>query len=187
MNWVDLVVLVIFLVVFTLGFFGGLGRALAAIIAVFVGLVSAGVFYRALGSAISGLFSTIPDWVAQLVGFFIVAIVIGAAALYALIWSFRITPLRTRRVLELRGGFPAVLFVALLSVVLAIGVITPLAQVTDWSARQIPVSGTSVTVRRELDESVLMTQALRLAPYLYDGVGSWIPGSPPTILRPAQG
>lgn len=85
MNMVDVVVVLVFLGIFTAGFFAGLGRALAACVAVFIGLLAAGIFYPDIADALEGLVPGLAPWAAEFVAFLITFAIMGAAALYALL------------------------------------------------------------------------------------------------------
>lgn len=184
MNVVDAILLVVFLIVFSLGFYAGLGRLVAGFVALLGGLIVAGIFYQSVAGQLSPFLGSPADWISDVVAFLLILFVVCGALLYSLLWSFRITPLRTRRVLEMRGGFPAIFIVALLAVVLGFAIVTTLVQVSDWSVTQMDVSGTRVTMGQQLDESVLARGSRRLTPYLCDATGAWMPGGEPPILRP---
>ena len=188
MNLVDIAVVVVFLVVFTACFFAGLSRSLVVLVSLFLGLVAASIFYGPLATTLVAAAPAMNDWTADAVSFFAVTLVVGAIALYLILWSFRVTALRTRHALEWRGGLFGLVGLALLSVFLAVVVVTTVVQVSDWTVSQFPVDQ-SVTVgaRNTLHTSVLAASAMHLTPYLYDAVGAWVPGGPPPILKPARG
>lgn len=184
MNWFDALLIVVFMGVLALGFYAGLGRSLAAIVALLVALSAGEIFVHPVAVTLSSVFSTIPRWVAELLAFVIVTVLIGVAVLYVFIRSFQVAPLRTRRVIELRGGFPAIFLVAILAVLLSLMVVTTTAQASSWTARQMPIGDARSGLARQLDNSVLAEQALRLSPYLYRAVGALNPTDRETILRP---
>lgn len=187
MNLLDVIIVVVFLAVFTVGFFSGFGRILASLIAFFVGLVVSGMAYESLAEPIARIFTPIPPWLADLIAFFVVLLVVGGIILYALIWSFRVTPLRTRRVLELRGGFPGIFVVMLSAVILATVIVATLVQVLSWTGRQLPTAEASFSVSREIQDSPLASAALKLSPYIHDAAARWTPGGPSPILSPFEG
>ena len=188
MNVVDIVVVVVFLAVFTASFFAGFSRSVVAAVAVFLGLVGAAIFYRPVSSALTAAAPSLNDWIGDVVSFFGIAAIVAVIALSLTLWSFRASALRTRRVLEWRGGMFGLAGVAILSVFLGVVVVTTVVQVTDWTVHQLPADqGTTVSVRQDLHGSVLAASAMHLSPYLYDAVGAWVPGGPPLILKPAEG
>ncbi len=92
--------------------------------------------------------------------------------------------LRTRITFENRGGFPALFALMLVSLVLATGSVTALTQISERTVRQLPASERAALLNQEFDGSRLARQALRLSPYMYKVVSSWVPGSRAKILRP---
>ena len=188
MNLVDIAVAVVFLAVFTASFFAGFSRSVVVLVSLFLGLVSAGIFYGSLATALLAAAPSMSDWTADVVSFFVITLVVGVIALYLILWSFRVTALRTRHALEWRGGLFGLVGLAVLSVFMAVVVVTTVVQVSDWTVNQFPVDQ-SVTVgaRNTLHTSVLAASAMHLSPYLYDAVGAWVPGGPPPILKPARG
>lgn len=188
MNVFDLAIVVLFLVVFTVGFFSGFSRLVVALISLFLGLVSASIGYGGFAAVLMGAAPSMTDWTADVASFFVVTLIIGGLVFYAILWSFRVTALRTRHLLEWRGGTWGLIGLALLSVVLAVVVVTTAVQVSDWTVSQFPPSqNVTIAVRSSLQESILAANAMRLSPYLYDAVGAWVPGGPPPILKPAGG
>ena len=184
----DIALVVVFLLVFTACFFAGFSRCLVALVALFLGLVAASIFYNPLSSAMTAAAPSLNEWIADVVSFFAITLVVGGIALYLMLWSFRVSALRTRRVLEWRGGIFGLAGVAITSVFLSVVVVTTVVQVSDWTVNQFPADqGTSVGVRKSLHGSVVAASAIQLAPYLYDAVGAWVPGGPPSILKPAEG
>jgi len=188
MNLIDIAVVVLFLAVFTACFFSGFSRAVVIMVAMFLGLVAAGIFYGPLSSVLTAAAPSMTDWTADVTSFFAVALIVGFISLYLILWSFRATALRTRRVLEFRGGLIGLVGLSLMSVLLALVVVTTVVQVSDWTVNQFPVDQrTTMGARNSLYTSVLAASALHLSPYLYDAVGAWVPGGPPPILKPARG
>jgi len=186
MNTLDIAILVVFLGVFTLAFFAGIGRSIAGIISLVIATIAAGVFYKALGTTITHLFIPIDQVIARLAAFLILLLVAGVCIDYVLLRSFRVSRLRTRLSLELSGGVPGIIALALISVILAGLLVTVLTQVSNNTVHELPDGWGTEWLHHEFDGSPLAKQTLRLSPYIYRPINIITPGFAPTILEPEQ-
>lgn len=187
MNLVDLVVTVVFLVVFTAGFFAGLWRSFVSILSVYFGLVAGAVFYQPIGAALSAALPPMSDTTGDVIAFLLVVFGLGGATLYALLRSFRVASLRTRGAGTTRhGGVIAMCIVVMLAGVLAVTAVTTLVQISDWTIGELPAGASPGWIARQLATSTLASSTREVSPILYDVVAFWAPGEAP-ILRPIQG
>lgn len=184
MNLLDLIIIVVFLGMFVLGFFVGVGRTLALLVSMLVGLVGASVFYRAIADLFVGISDQVDIAVANLVAFILLALIIAAAVDYLLMRSFRVSRLRTRLTLETRGGFPAILLVIAVAFLFSVTLVITLVQLGDRSTGELPDSSIARTLEDQFHGSILSDQALRFAPVVYHVVSTLTPGSVPEILEP---
>lgn len=185
MNTIDVCLLVVFLGVFTLAFFAGIGRSVAGLIALVVATVVAAIFYKAVATILTHLFVPVDPVIARLAAFLLLLLVAGVGVDYVLLRSFRVSRLRTRLSLELSGGVPGIIALALLSAVLAGLMVTVLTQVSDNTVRDLPDGWGTEWLNKEYDGSPLAEQTLRLSPYLYRPISFISPGFDPTILEPS--
>ncbi|HEX7102066.1 MAG TPA: CvpA family protein [Nitrolancea sp.] len=184
MNTLDICIMVVFLGTFTLAFFAGIGRSAAGLIALVIATVAAAIFYKAVGTIMTHLFIPIDPVIAQLAAFLLLLLVAGVGIDYILLRSFRLSRLRTRLALELSGGVPGIIALALLSVVLAGLLVAVLTQVSDSTVRDLPDGWGTEWLNNEFDDSPLAEQTLKLSPYIYRPVNIITPGFAPSILAP---
>ncbi|MBX5444792.1 CvpA family protein [Sphaerobacter sp.] len=184
MNVVDIVMTFVFLGVFTLGFFAGPARAVIGLVALYGGLVAASVFYQPLGRTLTDLFWPMSPWIGAVTAFILLVAVVGGALLYVLLWSFRVSRLRSRFASNDHGGRLGMVVVVLVSVVISATVVTTAIQLADWSVQNLPEGDRRAAVTRHLNGSVIAGSTRRLTPHLYTAVVSWTPVADAPILRP---
>jgi len=184
LNTIDVAIVIVFLAVFTLAFFAGIGRSVAGLVSLVIATVAAAIFYRAVGATLTHLFIPIDSVIARLAAFLLLLLVAGVGVDYILLRSFRVSRLRTRLSLELSGGVPGIIALAVVSVVLAGLLVIVLTQVSNNTVRDLPDGWGTVWLNSEYDGSPLAEQTLRLAPYIYRPINLITPGFAPTILEP---
>lgn len=184
MNTIDIFILIVFLVVFTLAFFAGIGRSVAGFVSLVIATVVAAIFYKAIGTTLTHLFIPIDPVIARLSAFLLLLLVAGVGVDYILLRSFRVSHLRTRLSLELSGGVPGIIALALLSVVLSGLLVIVLTQVSSRTVRDLPDGWGTEWLNNEYDGSSLAEQTLRLSPYIYRPINIITPGFAPSILEP---
>lgn len=180
----DILITVVFLGAYTLAFLGGLGRALAGLVALVAAMIGAALFTGPLASALRGIAPSMSSWASELMGFVVTAALLAAAATLLMLRSFQVAPVPTRRLTALRTGALGILLLSLVSFVFATGLTVATVQVAEGTIRQIPRDRFGATLNEELDESLLAPAALRLSPTLYRYTVEWLPGDPPAILQP---
>jgi uncharacterized membrane protein required for colicin V production len=184
LNTIDVAIVIVFLAVFTLAFFAGIGRSVAGLVSLVIATVAAAIFYRAVGATLTHLFIPIDSVIARLAAFLLLLLVAGVGVDYILLRSFRVSRLRTRLSLELSGGVRGIIALAVVSVVLAGLLVIVLTQVSNNTVRDLPDGWGTVWLNSEYDGSPLAEQTLRLAPYIYRPINLITPGFAPTILEP---
>ncbi|MDI3341189.1 MAG: hypothetical protein QJR03_11735 [Sphaerobacter sp.] len=184
MNVVDIVMTFVFLGLFSVGFFAGLGRVVAGLLALYAGLVAATIFARPLGGVLARALWPMSPWIGTVAAFVLVAVCVGGGILYVLLWSFRVGWLRSRSLGSYRGGVLGMVAGIVLSVVLSVGVVTSAVQVLDWSAYYLAQGGQGAWLVRHVNDSVIAASTRRLAPHLYAVVAAWTPGADASILKP---
>jgi hypothetical protein len=184
LNFLDLLMIVIFFGVFALGFFAGIWRCLSGLVSLAVGLVATSFFYQPVGDILVGRFSSIDARMGDLIGFLSVLVITSFLVNYLVLRSFRTGRLRTRLTFETHGGLPWMMLLTVLSISLAIVVVAVLVQVFDWTVREMPPERLTVWAANQYADSALSDHALRLSPYIYDAVNEVTPGTVPVILQP---
>jgi uncharacterized membrane protein required for colicin V production len=184
MNTIDFVVVVVFLGVFTMAFFAGIGRSVAGLISLVVAVVAAAIFYKALGVTMTHVFIPIDSVIARLAAFLALMLGAGIGVDYLIIRSFRISRLRSHMSLELRGGMIGILGLTIVSLLLAAMIVTVLTQVSNNTVQQLPDGWGTAWLADEYNGSSLTEQVLRLSPYVYRPIDTITPGLVPSILQP---
>lgn len=185
MNTIDIVVVVVFLGVFTMAFFAGIGRSVAGLLSLVVAVVAAAIFYKALGVTMTHLFIPIDPVIARLAAFLVLMLGAGVGADYLILRSFRVSRLRSHMSLELRGGVVGIMGLAAVSLILAAMIVTVLTQVSNNTVQQLPDGWGTTWLVDEYSGSMLTEQVLRLSPYVYRPIDTITPGLVPSILEPA--
>ncbi len=181
---VDTLIISVFLAAYTLAFLGGIARTLVGLVSLVVALVGAALFTVPLASALRSLVPSMSEWASELMGFVVTGALLAAAAVLMMLRSFQVSPIPTRRLTALRTGALGILLLSLLAFVFAASLTTTVVQVANGTVRHLPRDQVGLRLNRALDESLLAPAALRLAPTLYQYMVEWLPGDPPSILRP---
>jgi uncharacterized membrane protein required for colicin V production len=184
MNTVDIVIVVVFLGVFTMAFFAGIGRTVAGLIALLIAVVASAIFYKALGVTMMHLFIPMDLVIARFAAFLVLMLAAGVGADYLIMRSFRISRLRSHLSLELRGGVVGILGLTLVSLIVAALMVTILTQVSNNTVQQLPKGWGTDWLVDEYGGSNLTEQVLRLSPYIYQPINTITPGLVPSILEP---
>lgn len=180
---IDILVILTFMDLVSLGFFHGMARLLGGLIAVYGGTIFAAWFYRAVADAVRSLIPEVTratvELAAFLVLFFGFAIVVSVAATRTM---GQMSLPRRLRILDTLGGIALGVIVAALSVIVAVMFLTFSFQVMD----RLSYGGSSPFLRwlqDSIDGSVLVPMFLDMAPFFTRTISPWIPGDLPPALR----
>ena len=184
MNLVDSVALLIFIGVFAAAFFAGFGRIIAAFLALAAGILAACAAYGELGGQLANLLAPINPLTADLIAFILLVAVISIVVFVVLLRSFAVSRLRTRLTFDMRGGLVSNLLVVIAAGVMAACVVVVVVQISDRTLMDLPAGSTVVTLRHKYNQSLIVSQALRMSPFVYDTIGQILPGKAPKILLP---
>lgn len=185
-NVIDILVVLTFMGLVSLGFFHGMARLLAGLGAVYGGAIFATWFYRALADAIQGLVSEVTQATGELAAFLILFLGFAIVASVASTRTMgRVSLPRRLRILDTLGSVVLGLTVAALSIVVAVMFLTFSFQVMD----RLSYGGSSPFLRwlqDSIDASVLVPVFLDMAPFFTRTISPWIPGDLPPALRRVQ-
>ncbi len=184
MNLLDVLIILAMIAVFVGVFFSGLARALAMLVALWVGLIGADIFGNPIGRLLHGLIPGIERWTSNLIGFLVAMLLVGGLVLYLAVRSFRTLSARSGYRFDLRGGVPILLATVLLSAVVALATVTVVVEVTSNTLDEIPPGETPVFASRQYNNASLRTATEEIATYVYNATGSWVPGGAPSVLAP---
>ncbi|MBA2755780.1 MAG: CvpA family protein [Chloroflexota bacterium] len=182
-NFFDIVILISFMALVGAGFFNGVTRLSAAIVAVYFGAILAAVFYRPLTTAAIDVMPSIGRVTGELVVFFMLFLGFSVAFTVAMArWLGGMRLPRRLRILDNIGG-------ALLGIVvagLALTVTSMLLAITLQVMNQVVSSGSSPAANLldgGIRGSALVPVFLRLAPFFVQAIAPWFPGGVPPILE----
>lgn len=184
MNLLDILIVVAVVSVFVVIFFAGLSRALASLLALWIGLIGADIFGNLLGDLLFQYIPGIESWTADLIGFVLAFIAIAALVMYLLLRSFRTLRRRSGIDFDIRGGVAALFATIVLAAVVALASITVLVELTSQTLDDIPPGETPDFAARQYNDASLRPATERIATYVYDATGSWVPGGAPSVLAP---
>ena len=186
MNFLDILIILALVAVFVAVFFSGLRRALAALIALWIGLIGADIFGNPIGALLYRIIPGIERWTADLIGFILAFILVSIAIMYLALRSFRTLSARSGYRFELRGGPPVLILTILLACVVALGSVTVLVELTARTLDDIPAHESPDFAQRQYNEATLRPATETISRYIYDATGSWVPGGTPSVLAPEE-
>jgi hypothetical protein len=184
MNLLDILIVLFLVSVFAVVFFSGLWRALSSLVALWVGLVGADLFGNPIGSLLYNLIPGIERWTANLIAFVLSFLIIGSVVLYLALRSFRTFSERSGYRFDLRGGVPVLLATILLACVVSLASVTVIVELTARTLDDIPAGERPDFATRQYYEASLRPATERIADYVYNATGSWVPGGAPSVLAP---
>jgi hypothetical protein len=184
MNFLDVLIIIAMIAVFAGVFFSGLSRALAALVALWLGLIAADIFGGVLGRLLYDQVPGIERWTADVIGFLLALIISTVLILYVTLRSFRTLSARSGYRFDVRGGAPVLLATILLAAVVALASVTVVVQVTARTIDDIPRDERPGFAVRQYEEAALRPATERIASHVYDATGSWVPGGAPSLLAP---
>lgn len=184
MNFLDVLIILFVVSVFIVIFFGGLWKALASLVALWVGLIGADIFGNLVGSLLSNVIPGIERWTADLIGFILSFLIVGGIILYLALRSFRTFSERSGYRLDIRGGFPVLLATVFLACVVSLASVTVVIELSSRTLSDIPPGESPDLVTEQFRGASLRPATERISEYVYNATGSWVPGGTPSVLAP---
>lgn len=184
MNLLDVLIIVALVAVFIVIFFAGLWKAMAALVALWVGLIGADLFGNAIGSLLHNIIPGIERWTADLIGFVLSFGIVAALIVYVVLRSFRTLTERTGYRLDIRGGAPVLVATILLASVVSLASVTVFIELTSRTLDDIPTNESSDFATQQYRGAALRPATERIGEYVYNATGSWVPGGAPSVLAP---
>ena len=184
MNLLDVLIVAALVSVFIAVFFAGLWRALASLVALWVGLIGADIFGNPLGSVLRSLIPGVERWTANLIGFVLAFIIVAALVMYLAVRSFRTISQRSGYRFDLRGGAPILIATIALACIVSLASVTVFVELAGRTIDDIPTDETPAFAARQYHNAALRPATERISVYVYDATGSWVPGGTPSVLAP---
>jgi uncharacterized membrane protein required for colicin V production len=182
LNALDIVIISTFLVVIALGFFNGVSKVTAAILAIYFGSIVSAAFYRPVTSGTLNHISTMSERTGHLFFFVILFFVFSAAFTFLISnWLGGVTLPRRVEIVDNIGGAALGVIVSGLAVTLAAMLLSVLLQ----ALNQTFGAGDSVMVgfvHDQIGDSTLVPVFLKMSPHFVRLISPWFPSGLPPIL-----
>lgn len=183
LNGIDYCIVFTVMAIIGVGFFNGVTRVMAAILAIYFGAIFAAAFYRPLTSAALDIFTSMNRRTGELAFFMLLFVLFSTA--FTIIFSRWIGDLRLPRrvmILDNIGGAALGVVVSGLAVTLAAMLLAITLQALNHTVGiggQDPLLG---FIRSEIRGSALVPRFLDMAPFFVRLLAPWFPGGLPPIL-----
>jgi len=182
-NGLDYAILFTFLAVIGLGFFGGIARVVAAIIAIYIATLVSAAFYADLAEIFRKYVSSINRTTSQLFVFMVLFIAVGAISWFLIASSLKGWKLpRRMEIVDNLGGATLGILVSVMAVTLAMMLISILLQVLNQTVGAGGTTTMGSAVKGQIEHSQLVPVFLDLAPFFTRILEPWFPNGMPAIL-----
>ena len=183
MNGLDFAIVFAFIAIIGLGFFGGIARVAAAIVAIYLGSVLSAAFYDRLTDAFRDRVSSVGAQTGQL--FVFCTLFLFSSAIFWWLMASGVKGLKLKRRVEIFdniGGAALGVGVSLLAVTLAAMMLSILLQVLNQTIGQGGDNSLVGSMRGQIIDSKLVPVFLDLTPYFTRVIEPWFPNGIPPIL-----
>lgn len=184
MNGLDFAIIFAFLAIIGLGFFGGIVRVAAAIVAIYIGSIVSAAFYDQLTDLFRRHVPSVSLQMGQLFIFSSLFIISSGAMWWLLARSVK--GLKFKRRIEIAdnlGGAVLGVAVSVLAVTLAAMLLSILLQVLNRTVGAGEANSLVGSVQAQIRNSKLVPVFLDLTPYFTRVIEPWFPNGIPAILR----
>ena len=182
MNLLDFGIIAMIGVMIGVGFFLGVSRVTASIVAIYFAAIVSATFYLSVAGSLEGVASAMKPATAELLSFVILFIAMTSLFTFMITHSFRTANMAGRfAILDNIGGATLGIIIAGVTMALAVTVTTLLLQVlaSTTSGAQDGMLG---AVQSQVDSSALVPVFQKLLPILTSSIRPWFPGGLPKIL-----
>jgi uncharacterized membrane protein required for colicin V production len=182
-NWVDYVILITFMAIVGFGFFGGIAKVSAAIVAIYISSVLAAMFYQPLTDAMQRIFSTMSQRLGELVMFVLLLLVFSAVFTWIVAkWIGRVKIPRQLLLMDNIGGVVLGLVLSAMTVTFAALFLTIVLQALNQTVSLTGQGSVLGFFRGQIKDSALLPHFLDMAPYITGAIEPWFPDGLPPIL-----
>src|SRR5215216_1431283 len=165
-NWVDYLILISFMVIVGFGFFGGIAKVTAAIVAIYFSSVLAASFYRPTTDAMQRIFSSMSQRMGELVMFVVLFLVFSAVFTWIVAkWTGRFKMPRRAVLMDNIGGVVLGLVLAAMTLTFAGLFLTIVLQALNQTVALTGSGSVLGFLRGQISDSTLLPQFLRMAPW----------------------
>lgn len=185
MNFMDIFIVAMFIVIAGTGFFFGVVRTSSSMVAVYLATVISATFYQRFGDFIQGVLGAISNGAANFTAFVVLFIGITVLFTYLIVSTLQPTsPKRRFAILDNLGGASLSVVIAFVAITMSLAITVVMIQAAVVASGDAS-SGPMSLVRTQLEASSLAPLFLRLLPVLTVAVRPWFPGGLPPILTDA--
>lgn len=185
MNFMDLLIVAMFIGIAGAGFFFGVARTASAMIAMYVSVIISATFYERLGDMIRSVLGSISVGAAYFTAFMILFVSVTALFSFVIITTLKPTSQRRRfAILDNLGGASISIVIAFVAITMSLAITVVMIQAAVVASGDASSGGMGF-VRGQMDASTLTPMFLRLVPVLTAAVRPWFPGGLPPILTDA--
>jgi len=184
LNGLDFAIIFAFLAIIGLGFFGGIVRVAAAIVAIYVGSIVSAAFYDRLTDEFRQHVASVSVQMGQLFVFCALFMVSSAAIWWLLSTTIKGVKVKRRfEIIDNLGGAMLGVAVSMLAVTLAAMLLSILLQVLNRTVGAGDSAALVGTVQGQIRSSRLVPVFLDLTPYFTRVIEPWFPNGLPALLR----
>ena len=183
MNGLDFAILFAFLAIIGLGFFGGMARVAAAIVAIYIASIVAGFFYQELAQVFRDYVSNVGRNTSELFVFMILFTISGAIAWFLV--SSALKGIKVSRQTPIAGnvnGTTVGVVVSAMAVVLAVLLISIMLQVLNQTVGSGSAGALGNSISNQIQASALVPIFLDVQPFVTQAIQPWFPNGVPSIL-----
>jgi uncharacterized membrane protein required for colicin V production len=185
LNGLDFAIIFAFLAIIGLGFFGGIVRVAAAIVAIYVGSIVSAAFYDRLTDEFRQHVASVSVQMGQLFVFCALFLVSSVAIWWLLSTTVKGMKIKRRfEIIDNLGGAVLGVAVSMLAVTLAAMLLSILLQVLNRTVGAGDSAALVGTVQGQIRHSRLVPVFLDLTPYFTRVIEPWFPNGLPALLRP---
>jgi uncharacterized membrane protein required for colicin V production len=182
-NWVDYLILATFMAIVGFGFFGGIAKVTAAIVAIYFSSVLAAAFYQPTTDAMQRVFSSMSQRIGELVMFVVLFLVFSAVFTWIVAkWTSRFKMPRRAVLMDNIGGVVLGLVLSAMALTFAALFLTVVLQALNQTVVLTGSGSVLGFARGQITDSALLPHFLRMAPVVKTAISPWFPSGLPPIL-----
>jgi uncharacterized membrane protein required for colicin V production len=182
MNVLDFVIIAMVGVMIGAGFFLGVSRVTASIVAIYFAAIVSATFYQSIATSLEDLVSAMNPSTAELLSFVLLFLTMTILFAFMIMHSLKSSNMAGRfAILDNVGGATLGIVIAGVAVALAITVTTLMLQVLT-STTTGSQDGMLGAVQSQVSGSALVPVFQKLLPILTSSIRPWFPGGLPDIL-----
>jgi uncharacterized membrane protein required for colicin V production len=186
-NFVDYAIMATFMVIVGAGFFGGIAKVTAAIVAIYFSAVLAATFYRPTTDGMQQIFSSMSQRMGELIMFLVLLLVFSAVFTWIVSkWTIRFKLPRRVMVMDNIGGVALGLLLSAITLTFAALFLTIVLQALNQTVTLTGSGSVLGFARGQIRDSALLPHFLKMVPVVRTAISPWFPSGLPPILDGAS-